>query len=402
MVLQTKSAGHERIWMSIQTNKTTTGQKDPGLLFMCLVYMPVDDGSKVNTMKYKDILEVLSLDIKLLQDNKQDYIIYGDFNAHVGDEKSSQGIPGNTTSVKPNGRILTDWLNLKDLTLVNSQPCTDGIWTFRGPKGERSALDFMIVPNHTTYIISHLIIDEENILSGHVNADHSILVSTLQTNFNRVTWPKACNKTWIRNLSPEKEEIFRSTLASEADSISTNSKSPNNKDPNALDSDIAHLVKSATKKSSKSRARKALRPLVREMNDKITDIFIKINKIQKSVSNPRLLSHDAQQTLRDLNRSLTEVKHSKFELLKSVHNESTAKSRRILRARGCNSKQFWDEISDHVSKEINSLLTKTGKQSRTPDETKETAHEHFQELKRDLMSQLISCQRTCHTNPRKL
>ena len=64
--------------------------------------MPTDVGNNDNFVKYTNVLQILDHDLEALQDIKAPSILYGDFNAHIGDTSTKHGIKGNTVRVGRN------------------------------------------------------------------------------------------------------------------------------------------------------------------------------------------------------------------------------------------------------------------------------------------------------------
>ena len=108
------------------------------------IYMPTEYNSFRDTKKtgkFNRILEVLSLDITELGNTP--FELMGDFNVHIG-SSPIEGVTSNHPKVGKHGRILQEWLQLNDLTIVNSHPnLTTGLWTCQQGTS-KSILDLVI------------------------------------------------------------------------------------------------------------------------------------------------------------------------------------------------------------------------------------------------------------------
>ena len=148
---------------------------------MCAVYMPTKGCSRENLAKYAKIRQILDCDLNALKDMNAPSILYGDFNANIGDTSTKHGIEGNNERVGRNGQLLHDWLNKWGKVVINNQPITTGKWTWqRG--SSTSMLDLMVV------------IDDEREVPT-MNTDHNTLVSLLNTGYQRIKWDKPKPKT---------------------------------------------------------------------------------------------------------------------------------------------------------------------------------------------------------------
>ena len=93
--------------------------------------MPTVGGNNENFVKYINILQILDYDLEALEDIKAPSILYGDFNAHMGDASTRHRINGNAEKVGPNGQLLHDWLNKWRKVVVNNHSITTGMWTWQ-------------------------------------------------------------------------------------------------------------------------------------------------------------------------------------------------------------------------------------------------------------------------------
>ena len=154
------------------------------LVFVCCV--STEGGNSENFAKYVKILQILEYDLNALKDINVPSILYGDFNAHIGDTSTKHEIEGNNKRVGKNGQLLHDWLNKWGKVVINNQPITAGKWTWQ--KGSStSILDLMIIDQKMVNFIDALIIDDERGVTT-TNTDHNTLVSLLNTGYERIKW----------------------------------------------------------------------------------------------------------------------------------------------------------------------------------------------------------------------
>ena len=160
--------------------------------------MPTEGGNNESFVKYSNILKILDYDLEALKDIKAPSILYGDFNAHIGDTSTRHGIKGNAEKVGQNWQLLHDWLNKWGKVVVNNHPITTGMWTWQR-ESSTSILDLMIIDQALINFIEPLIIDDEREVTT-MNTDHNTLISLLNTGYKRIKWEKPKPKTW--NLAP--------------------------------------------------------------------------------------------------------------------------------------------------------------------------------------------------------
>ena len=99
--------------------------------------MPVETPNEINGEKYQEILDTLTLDSNALHEEGIISFIYGDLNAHVGTPAEDPlGIEGNKPGIGHNGHRLLAWLKFHSKVLVNTQPTTEGLWTYQSSNGK--------------------------------------------------------------------------------------------------------------------------------------------------------------------------------------------------------------------------------------------------------------------------
>ena len=98
-------------------------------------------------------------------------IMLGDLNSWTGVE-GRYGIPGNRIDINYNGQLLTDFLQSKDLDIVNKIPISQGLFTrfpFNGV-GEPTILDLICTENQLIDRVEEFTVDENNI--NEIKSDH--------------------------------------------------------------------------------------------------------------------------------------------------------------------------------------------------------------------------------------
>ena len=98
-------------------------------------------------------------------------IMLGDLNSWTGVE-GRYGIPGNRIDINYNGQLLTDFLQSKDLDIVNKIPISQGLFTrfpFNGG-GEPTILDLVCTENQLIDRVEDFTVDENNF--NEIKSDH--------------------------------------------------------------------------------------------------------------------------------------------------------------------------------------------------------------------------------------
>ena len=123
---------------------------------ICLAYGPIE--SRTEKSKIEEWYYEIEQEFCKWEDRK--VIIIGDFNAKVGCEKN--GIRGNHPETSNSGKILKNMNERRNLTIMNNEPVTEGLWTREDPSGKKSVLDYVITNELKRPEITQIIIDEDH------------------------------------------------------------------------------------------------------------------------------------------------------------------------------------------------------------------------------------------------
>ena len=201
--------GGERAWIKIET-KT-------GPMALGVVYMKTENETKHGEIN-DEIYQVLDKDFDALGDIPK--MLFGDFNGHIGEEDGI-GIQGNHKAINHNGKRLLEWVQNRNLKIVNRETrqvdgtevkVTEGLWTRYGQETQRSVLDYMIVSPTLMPNVIKLAIDDDleiRVDSDRINSDHTYLLSLVNVDYHKIEWPQMDREKWnpINN-----QKKFRETL----------------------------------------------------------------------------------------------------------------------------------------------------------------------------------------------
>ena len=90
--------------------------------------------------------------------SEEPVLLVGDFNAHVGND--SEGIKHNLSRINSNGRKLREFINRRNLTLLNNTSICQGLWT-RIEGDSKSAIDLAICNENMISKVIKMVIDED-------------------------------------------------------------------------------------------------------------------------------------------------------------------------------------------------------------------------------------------------
>ena len=262
-------AGRDRLWIKIHCKFSK--------IALGAVYMPVENPSHPS-QRYQEVLDILGLDCNLLEVDKVEDFIFGDFNAHVGSsEEHPLGIPGNKPKLGFNGQRLLLWCQSRGKILVNSQPNTRGIWTYVSNSGKcMSALDFLVCNESMLPMVEEHIIDDEREITSQINTDHNISLSVLNADYQRVEWKKTESRPkWdMENIDKDK---FDETLYTRLLELEASRKAEGRENsPARIASDVTDALNLALKSSTKYVSHSARK---KRTSREVLDI---INKIKEA------------------------------------------------------------------------------------------------------------------------
>ena len=151
--------------------------------------------------------------------SEEPVLLVGDFNAHVGND--SEGIKQNTSKINANGRRVRDFIERRNLTLLNNTDVCEGLWTRVG-KDSKSAIDLAICNQDMVTKVKTMKIDEkrEYVLTRmtkkdgkytEVQSDHNSIVIDIAgdkvKNNPKVTMWNVSNEADQRRFSKLTEDI---------------------------------------------------------------------------------------------------------------------------------------------------------------------------------------------------
>ena len=177
----------ERIWVTTSTNDAKTAIC--GVYLACFVAGaprerqagPWNDG----------ILEVLTEEIFKLRGMGYRICVNGDFNAHIGNNLSDGGIPGNHRSTNSNGQRFLRFLSSNNLVHINGACRQPGDWSTRLTRGlwtrhshdysSTTVIDYVVVSKEHLDTVLEMEIDQKGVLGG--ASDHNFMVTKLKDSF---------------------------------------------------------------------------------------------------------------------------------------------------------------------------------------------------------------------------
>ena len=276
-----REAGLERCWIKIPT-KT-------GPLFLAVVYMPVETSDDQHEEKFKNILDVLNKDCSELDADNIPYLLYGDFNSHLGsDSDDPMGIPGNHEGIGNNGQKLLDWVRLRNLAIVNSlSGKCHGLWT-RMKGRSKSVLDLLLVSKGYLSKVSWLNIDDSREMA--VKSDHNLLMSLIRADFHRIQWSPPDRRRW--DIPKIKKGVYKRVLAEKLEAAKERRQAENTDlSENIIDKDIREAIEEALGASTKLISMSPKKP---KMDPRIDALNKEISAKEKTRSS--LLKKNPQKT----------------------------------------------------------------------------------------------------------
>ena len=162
-----------------------------------------------------------ALDKQYSQHGDDPVILLGDLNAHVGNDL--EGIPGNHSKINKNGNKLRDFIDRRNLTLVNSMELCKGKWTRQDKRsGNKTIIDLVIVNEDMQPKLKSMNIDEERLItparfikrngkSEEVQSDHNCITIEISGNpgisRNKITRWNLRNEKSLNQFSKITENI---------------------------------------------------------------------------------------------------------------------------------------------------------------------------------------------------
>ena len=268
-------AGRERCWIKVHCKKS--------MIALGAVYMPTETNDDRNGAKYQQILDVLSLDCNMLNSEKITDFLFGDFNAHVGTSDDHHlGVPNNKSEVGHNGQRLLLWCENQGKILANSQPISNGLWTYQSNNGKSlSVLDYTICnENSLPKVLSH-IIDDDREVSSTINTDHNISFSLLDVDHQKVEWEKPEKRLKWDTQNIEKTKYI-GTLTAKLTEYKINRVSKGrDSSPAKIISDVTDATNIALKYSTKQICHS---PREKEVSGEVLEIITKLKEAEKERS----------------------------------------------------------------------------------------------------------------------
>ena len=369
-------ASRERVWVKLSNT--------PMPIALCAVYMPVETKTDVHGDKFQNILNVISADMDRLEREGFKCFLYGDWNAHVGTPQHNPlGIEGNKPDVGSNGERLLTWLEYTDMILVNSLPLTEGLWTYRYPKG-LSILDYMICDSHLAQHIKGLIIDDGPELTN-IATDHNMIISVLKANHKITVWPKPPPTTQWDTANINKN-CYNQTL--EFLLRDAHEKRVKNRQTSATKvlEDIEYCMNKAlsasTRKISSSPTQKRLPPEIVSMNLEIKTTENQRNRILKDHrGSTQNMDQDTLFLLESLNDKIKELRLKKLEALETCNKIENKKLQNLIKKKQNSSRAFWKLAKPKEdSSTINAVKRHDGSLTTSHTECLEEVQKHFQNL----------------------
>ena len=142
------SEEHEQLWAHIQT---------PNEDYRIALVYGLHEGRPEEKEKIEDWY--YSLEEEYSKCYEHPVIMMGDYNAHIGAD--NQGIEDNNIEINMNGYHLRNFIDRRELTLVNKMDICKGKWTRKDPNGGKSILDFVVVNSNMVEDVKSMKIDED-------------------------------------------------------------------------------------------------------------------------------------------------------------------------------------------------------------------------------------------------
>eukprot|EP00794_Sanderia_malayensis_P001695 gene1695-1886_t len=160
----------ESMWMVINNNRIKVR--------IGLIYGPQE--SRTTTKEIETMYKRIEKQIIEAQSRNQRIIIVGDFNSKIGEI-----IKNNKKEVTKGGKKLIELIHRYNLTIVNSNKKTKGIWT-RVQGEQKSVIDYCIIGKEDEHCIKRMEIDQQGISTPYrivgnrtVYTDHRAITTDL-------------------------------------------------------------------------------------------------------------------------------------------------------------------------------------------------------------------------------
>ncbi|XP_077985394.1 uncharacterized protein LOC144440039 [Glandiceps talaboti] len=112
----------------------------------------------------------------------------GDFNGKIG-----ENIPNGDKVKNDNGKMLIEFCEDSDLTIVNTLPCAKGTFTwFRNH--QQSVIDYFLISDKVTNNLQKFIVDDD--MEYHLGSDHNVLLLCLNTDHTPPRKDIVRNEKW--------------------------------------------------------------------------------------------------------------------------------------------------------------------------------------------------------------
>ena len=374
-----KLAGRERCWIKLGNT--------PFPIALGVVYMPVETTNDSNGEKYQQILDVISQDMDVLENDGFKCFLYGDWNAHTGTpEHNPLGIEGNKPNVGPNGEHLLTWLEYTGMLLVNSLPVTEGLWTYQHHNGQSlSVLDYMICDNNLTQHIKGLIIDDNREITT-INNDHNMVISILKANHKVTQWPKPPPTTkW--DMANINEPCFMHTLKflmQDAHERRVKNRLTNSatKVLDDINDCINNALSASTKKVSCSPTKKKLPPVIVSLQKEIKATEKERNRILKDHrGSSESMDQDTFDVLNTLNDKIRDLRIQKLEASAKSDKAENKRLNSLIKRKQNSSRAFWKLAKPKEdTSTINAVKKTDGSLTTSHTDCLEEVRKHFQDL----------------------
>ena len=179
-VTQEKEIG-QSLWILLDNNRSK--------IRIGVIYAPQEHVTSNNELKV--MYNNISKQISIAQEERQQVLILGDFNAKVGTY-----IEGNKPTVTKGGRQLMKMAKKYDLVIINKEKeVCKGLWT-RVQGQERSILDYVLTNSKLLSTVTEMIVDENKQYSA-----FKLEISSKPCNSNRETKEEQNNyQMWLQKI----------------------------------------------------------------------------------------------------------------------------------------------------------------------------------------------------------
>ena len=241
------------------------------------------------------------------------------------------------------------WLKFHSKVLVNTQPTTEGLWTYQSSNGKTlSVLDYMICDERHLPYVTGLVIDD-NREATTLNNDHNLMISIVKVDYQKVQWqtPKPRGKWDMENI---KKGVFKETLKSNLVTVEE-ARIKNGKENSPVDiiSDVTDCIISAltvsTSLITSTKKRPKLSTDIVQLKAKIQEAELtRTNILKANGGSSASLCTSKLEDLKTLTQLIKDLGQEKDEIFQSQSKQANKKTQKVTNSKGKRTSTFWSVI----------------------------------------------------------